>query len=152
MTNRLESSMILEELGFEPMWLLKQKAIKPKKIYHSYTLNLTRSRILFIGESTLTLPDNELDLFKNIALYLHGQSINESLRLSLSLDYIKMKDVQESLEYDYLFALGRESEFLDKINNENVFVSSSLEEMLNNSESKKKLWQDIQQLLTKITG
>lgn len=144
--------MILEELGFEPMWLLKKKAIKPKKIYHSYTLNLARSRILFIGESTLTLPDNELDLFKNIALYLHGQSINESLRLSLSLDYIKMKDVQESLEYDYLFVLGRESEFLDKINNENVFVSSSLEEMLNNSESKKKLWQDIQQLLTKITG
>ena len=78
MTDKLENSLVLKELGFDCVWLLKEKLQEVEKIYHAYTLNLTDSNILFVASTTVSAGSEEVRLFKNIALYLHSQSISES--------------------------------------------------------------------------
>ena len=96
MTDKLENSLVLKELGFDFVWLLKEKSQEADRIYHAYTLNLTDSNILFVASSDIASGIKEGILFKSIALYLHSKSINESLKLLLNLDSIKIKKTIES--------------------------------------------------------
>ncbi len=155
MINNLEKSIILEELGIDFIWRIRKKTNNKNKIYHLYFLNLINYNILFASVASYE-KDEEAELFKNISLYLNSQSINESLNLSLNIDYNKMMHILESSKYDYIFLLGKDPELLnffdkEKINNMMSF-SLSLDEVLTNPSNKKILWQDIQIILTKING
>jgi hypothetical protein len=154
LTDKLENSLVLKELGFDSVWLLKEKTQEVEKIYHAYTLNLTDCNILFVASSNITSEVEEGSLFKNIALYLHNQSINETLKLSLSLDRIKIKETIKSSKFDHLFLLCTQLDFLDKeyqlANKNKVFLSVPLSKIIQNSELKQKLWHDIQVLLNKV--
>ena len=156
MTDKLENSLVLKELGFDFVWLLKEKSQETEKIYHAYTLNLTDSNILFVASSDIASGIEEGILFKSIALYLHSQSINESLKLLLNLDSIKIKKTIESSKFDHLFLLCTQLDFLDEeyqlANRNKVSLSVTLSKMIQNSELKQKLWHDIQVLLNKVNG
>ena len=156
MTYKLENSLVLKELGFDYVWLLKEKSQETEKIYHAYTLNLTDSNILFVASSDIASGDEEVSLFKNIALYLHSQSKNESLKLLLNLDTVKIKETIKSSKFDHLLLLCNQLDFLDEeyqlANKNKVFVLASLSKMIQNSELKQKLWHDIQVLLNKVNG
>ena len=156
MTDKLENSLVLKELGFDFVWLLKEKSQETEKIYHAYTLNLTDSNILFVASSDIASGVEEIRLFKNIALYLHSQSKNESLKLLLNLDTVKIKETIKSSKFDHLLLLCNQLDFLDKeyqlANKNKVFVLASLSKMIQNSELKQKLWHDIQVLLNKVNG
>ena len=156
MTDKLENSLVLKELGFNSIWLLKGKVNVVEKIYHTYTLNLTGANILFVASTTVSAGSEEVRLFKNIALYLHSQSISESLKFSLSLDSIKVKETIESIKFDHLFLLCTQLDFLDEeyqlTNKNKVSLSVPLSKIIQNSELKQKLWHDIQMLLNKVNG
>ena len=156
MTDKLENSLVLKELGFDFVWLLKEKSQETEKIYHAYTLNLTDSNILFVASSDIASGVKEIRLFKNIALYLHSQSKNESLKLLLNLDTVKIKETIKSSKFDHLLLLCNQLDFLDEeyqlANKNKVFVLASLSKMIQNSELKQKLWHDIQVLLNKVNG
>ena len=156
MTYKLENSLVLKELGFNSIWLLKGKVNVVEKIYHTYTLNLTGANILFVASTTVSAGSEEVRLFKNIALYLHSQSISESLKFSLSLDSIKVKETIESIKFDHLFLLCTQLDFLDEeyqlTNKNKVSLSVPLSKIIQNSELKQKLWHDIQVLLNKVNG
>ena len=156
MTDKLENSLVLKELGFDFVWLLKEKSQETEKIYHAYTLNLTDSNILFVASSDIASGVEEIRLFKNIALYLHSQSKNESLKLLLNLDTVKIKETIKSSKFDHLLLLCNQLDFLDEeyqlANKNKVFVLASLSKMIQNSELKQKLWHDIQVLLNKVNG
>ena len=156
MTDKLENSLVLKELGFNSIWLLKGKVNVVEKIYHTYTLNLTGANILFVASTTVSAGSEEVRLFKNIALYLHSQSISESLKFSLSLDSIKVKETIESIKFDHLFLLCTQLDFLDEeyqlTNKNKVSLSVPLSKIIQNSELKQKLWHDIQMLLNKANG
>ena len=156
MTDKLENSLVLKELGFDFVWLLKEKSQETEKIYHAYTLNLTDSNILFVASSDIASGVEEIRLFKNIALYLHSQSKNESLKLLLNLDTVKIKETIKSSKFDHLLLLCNQLDFLDEeyqlANKNKVFVLASLSKMIQNSELKQKLWHDIQALLNKVNG
>jgi len=156
LTDKLENSLVLKELGFDSVWLLKEKSQEADRIYHAYTLNLTDTNILFVASSDITSGLDEGGLFKNIALYLHSQSIDESLKLLLNLDTTKIKETIESSKFDHLFLLCTQLDFFDeeyKLANKNkVSLSVPLSKMIKNSELKQKLWHDIQVLLNKVNG
>jgi hypothetical protein len=156
LTYKLENSLVLKELGFNSIWLLKGKVNVVEKIYHTYTLNLTGANILFVASTTVSAGSEEVRLFKNIALYLHSQSISESLKFSLSLDSIKVKETIESIKFDHLFLLCTQLDFLDEeyqlTNKNKVSLSVPLSKIIQNSELKQKLWHDIQMLLNKVNG
>jgi hypothetical protein len=156
LTDKLENSLVLKELGFNSIWLLKGKVNVVEKIYHTYTLNLTGANILFVASTTVSAGSEEVRLFKNIALYLHSQSISESLKFSLSLDSIKVKETIESIKFDHLFLLCTQLDFLDEeyqlTNKNKVSLSVPLSKIIQNSELKQKLWHDIQVLLNKVNG
>jgi len=156
LTDKLENSLVLKELGFDFVWLLKEKSQETEKIYHAYTLNLTDSNILFVASSDIASGVEEIRLFKNIALYLHSQSKNESLKLLLNLDTVKIKETIKSSKFDHLLLLCNQLDFLDEeyqlANKNKVFVLASLSKMIQNSELKQKLWHDIQALLNKVNG
>ena len=156
MTDKLENSLVLKELGFDCVWLLKEKLQEVEKSYHAYTLNLTGCNILFVATSNITSGVEEVSLFKNIALYLHTQSKNESFKLLLNLDTVKIKETIKSSKFDHLLLLCNQLDFLDEeyqlANKNKVFVSEPLSKMIQNSELKQKLWHDIQVLLNKVNG
>jgi hypothetical protein len=156
LTDKLENSLVLKELGFNSIWLLKRKVHKVEKIFHSYILNLTGANILFVASSNISAGAEEVSLFKNIALYLHSQSVNESLKFSLSLDSNKIKETIESTKFDHLFLFCTQVDFLDEeyqLKNKNkVSLSEPLSKIIQNSELKQKLWHDIQMLLNKANG
>ena len=156
MTDKLENSLVLKELGFNSIWLLKEKAHEVEKIYHSYILNLTGANILFVASSNISSGTEEVSLFKNIALYLHSQSINESLKFSLSLDSNKIKETIESSTHDHLFLLSNQLDFLSEeyhlLNKNKVSLFEPLSKMIQNPELKQKLWHDIQKLLSRSNG
>ena len=81
MTDRLENSLVLKELGFNSIWLLK-KSKEEKYIYFAYTLNLNDCIILFVANANINSKVEGESLFKNIALYLQTQSTSQSLELS----------------------------------------------------------------------
>ena len=156
MTDKLGNSLVLKELGFNSIWLLKGKVQEVEKIYHSYILNLTGANILFVASSNISSGTEEVSLFKNIALYLQSQSTNQSLKLLLNLDPVKIKETVESAKFDHLFLLCNQLDFLDEehqlANKNKVSLSVPLSKMIQNSELKQKLWHDIQVLLNKVNG
>ena len=156
MTDKLENSLVLKELGFDFVWLLKEKSQEAEKIYHAYTLNLTDRNILFVASSDITSGLEEASLFKNIALYLHAQSINESLKFLLNIDPIKIIETIESSKFDHLFLFCTQLDFLAEeyqlANKNKVSLSVPLSKMIQNPELKQKLWHDIQILLNKVNG
>ena len=156
MTDKLENSLVLKELGFDCVWLLKEKPQEVEKSYHTYTLSLINCNILFVAASNITSRVEEEKLFKNIALYLQSQSTNQSLKLLLNLDPVKIKETVESAKFDHLFLLCNQLDFLDEehqlANKNKVSLSVPLSKMIQNSELKQKLWHDIQVLLNKVNG
>jgi DNA polymerase III psi subunit len=155
LTDRLENSLVLKELGFNSIWLLK-KSKEEKYIYFAYTLNLNDCIILFVANANINSKVEGESLFKNIALYLQTQSTSQSLELSLSLDDIKIKEIIESSKCEHLFLLSNKLDFLGEeyqLANENkVSLSVSLSKMIENPESKQELWHDIQKLLNRVNG
>ena len=90
MSDRLENSLVLKELGFDSIWLLKENPPEAKKTYHTYILNLNDYIVLFVASSNIKSRKEVQNLFNNIALYLQSQSINESLKVLLNQDDIKI--------------------------------------------------------------
>ena len=156
MSDRLENSLVLKELGFDSIWLLKENPPEAKKTYHTYILNLNDYIVLFVASSNIKSRKEEQNLFNNIALYLQSQSINESLKVLLNQDDIKIKEIIESYKYDHLFLLSNQLNFLGEeyqlLNKNKVSLSEPLSKMIRNPELKQKLWHDIQKLLNRSNG
>jgi len=156
LSDRLENSLVLKELGFDSIWLLKENPPEAKKTYHTYILNLNDYIVLFVASSNIKSRKEEQNLFNNIALYLQSQSINESLKVLLNQDDIKIKEIIESYKYDHLFLLSNQLNFLGEeyqlLNKNKVSLSEPLSKMIRNPELKQKLWHDIQKLLNRSNG
>ena len=156
MSDRLENSLVLKELGLDPVWLLKENPPEVEKTYHTYTLNLNNYSVLFIASSNIKPGMEEQKLFNNIALYLQTQSINGSLKVLLNLNDIKIKETIESSTHDHLFLLSNQLDFLSEeyhlLNKNKVSLFEPLSKMIQNPELKQKLWHDIQKLLSRSNG
>ena len=156
MSDRFENSLVLKELGFDSIWLLKENPPEAEKTYHTYILNLNDYIVLFVASSNIKSRKEEQNLFNNIALYLQSQSINESLKVLLNQDDIKIKEIIESYKYDHLFLLSNQLNFLGEeyqlLNKNKVSLFEPLSKIIRNPELKQKLWHDIQKLLNRSNG
>ena len=155
----IKESLIYDELGLSPIWLTLPKKVEVKKeqlpmkghICNLKKINLDDLNVLFVAPVFNSSDTIELELFKKICAYLDTLS-NKLIQLQ-PIKIIQESQLASEIELcDYLILL---EQGLDKmVEKENLtipYISSiSLKEMVENPEKKRKLWQDIKELIKSI--
>ena len=154
MIDKIESSLIFEELGLNPIWKerLNDNNLK-NEIYFYQELIFEKNLVFFIA---LTDDKEELGkqkLFQNICNYLisiSDKKIDKCTRCDLSdLVALKRKPIFVLLLADKNLSLG--DSLLKKWDLSDISRSkTSLTEMIKKPMSKEILWHDIQSLTNKI--
>ncbi len=157
--DRISQSLIYDELGLSPLWILTKnhtQAISELETSEEISIYLKRIKshghnILFIAPIFDISDGIELELLKKISDYL-DTLCDKSYDLK-PLEQIKENALISMLgDSEYLVILDQNSE--NPINIENSTISTlsspSLKEMVEKPEKKKKLWQDIKELLKSI--
>ena len=143
----IDKKVAYEELNLLPIWLNK---IRPKKIKHaSFDIGLYFFKELnmsIIVPELGKLRTDEKELFKNVHIYIN--SISENSKYLRNIEEGEIDEVLKKNSILHIFMLG--SNYLMELNDfdANIKSSPSLDEMLVNPDKKKKLWHDIQSLLS----
>ena len=142
----IEKKVAYEELNLLPIWLNKKS--QKKTSHTSYNIGL-----YFFKELNISIIVPELDnlttdakkLFKNIHVYMNSISVNSKYLRNIEEREIDVIFKKNSIIH--IFLIGRKSSM--GLHNLDVTIKSlpSLDEMLSNSNKKKKLWHDIQSSL-----
>jgi len=143
----IDKKAAYEELNLLPIWLNK---IRPKKIKHA-SFNIA---LYFFKELNMSIMVPELDklradekeLFKNVHIYIN--SISENSKYLRNIEEGEVDAVLKKNSILHIFML--KSNYLMELNDFDANIKSlpSLDEMLVNPDKKKKLWHDIQSLLS----
>ena len=155
MNNKINESMVYDELGLSPLWVTLSKESKIEKnelptnssLIYLKKIKLEDNNILFIALTSKSSETLEIDLFKKISAYLN----------QLSDKFIKPQPLQVVQEAELLTQMATCDQLifleqgLDKLIEKKSltipYISSvSLKEMIENPEKKRKLWQDIKEL------
>ncbi len=143
----IDKKVAYEELNLLPIWLNK---IRPKKIKHtSFDIGLYFFKELnmsIIVPELGKLRTDEKELFKNVHIYIN--SISENSKYLRNIEEGEIDEVLKKNSILHIFMLG--SNYLMELNDFDANIKSlpSLDEMLVNPDKKKKLWHDIQSLLS----
>ena len=143
----IDKKVAYEELNLLPIWLNK---IRPKKIKHtSFDIGLYFFKELnmsIIVPELGKLRTDEKELFKNVHIYIN--SISENSKYLRNIEEGEIDAVLKKNSILHIFMLG--SNYLMELNDFDANIKSlpSLDEMLVNPDKKKKLWHDIQSLLS----
>ncbi len=143
----IDKKVAYEELNLLPIWLNK---IRPKKIKHaSFDIGLYFFKELnmsIIVPELGKLRTDEKELFKNVHIYIN--SISENSKYLRNIEEGEADEVLKKNSILHIFMLG--SNYLMELNDFDANIKSlpSLDEMLVNPDKKKKLWHDIQSLLS----
>ena len=143
----IDKKVAYEELNLLPIWLNK---IRQKKIkYASFNIGL-----YFFKELNMSIMVPELDklradekeLFKNVHIYIN--SISENSKYIRNIEEGEVDAVLKKNSILHIFLLG--GNYPMELNDFDASIKSlpSLDEMLVNPDKKKKLWHDIQSLLS----
>ena len=155
----IKESLIYDELGLSPIWLTLPKKVEVKKeqlstkghIFNLKKIELDDLNVLFVAPIFNSSDTIELELFKKISTYL--DTLSNKLRQLQPIKIAQESELASEMELcDYLILL---EQGLDRaIEKENLtipYISSvSLKEMVENPEKKRKLWQDIKELIKSI--
>jgi len=157
--DRISQSLVYDEIGLSPLWMLTKnhtQAISELETSEEISIYLKRIKshgqnILFIAPIFDISDGIELELLKKISNYL--DTVCDKSDELKPLEHIKINALVSSLgDSEYLVILDQNFENL--INTENLNIptlsSPSLKEMVEKPEKKKKLWQDIKELLQSI--
>jgi hypothetical protein len=157
--DKISQSLIYDELGLSPLWILTKnhtQSISELETSKEASIYLKRIKshghnILFIAPIFDISDDIELELLKKISNYL--DTLCDNSNDLKPLEQIKENALSSRLgNSEYVVILDQNSE--NPINIENSTIptlsSPSLKEMVEKPEKKKKLWQDIKELLKSI--
>jgi len=157
--DRISQALVYDEIGLSPLWMLTKnhtQAISELETSEEISIYLKRIKshgqnILFIAPIFDISDGIELELLKKISNYL--DTVCDKSDELKPLEHIKINALVSSLgDSEYLVILDQNFENL--INTENLNIptlsSPSLKEMVEKPEKKKKLWQDIKELLQSI--
>ena len=157
--DRISQALVYDEIGLSPLWMLTKnhtQAISELETSEEISIYLKRIKshgqnILFIAPIFDISDGIELELLKKISNYL--DTVCDKSDELKPLEHIKINALVSSLgDSEYLVILDQNFENL--INTENLNIptlsSPSLKEMVEKPEKKKKLWQDIKELLKSI--
>lgn len=143
----IDKKIAYEELGLLPIWLQKNEsknnthALFDISFYRHKELNFS---ILVKGHDEL--PYEEKKLLRNIHLYF--KSISENSMYYKNIVDKKITEIFNKNSSNFIFSLGADnSSELDGLGI-NIQSLPSLNDMLVNPEKKRKLWHDIQSLLS----
>ena len=143
----IDKKIAYEELGLLPIWLQKNESKKNTQalfdisFYRFKELNFS---ILVKGLDER--PYEEKELLRNIHLYF--KSISENSMLYKNIVDKKITEIFNKNSSNFIFSLGADnSSELDGLGI-NIQSLPSLNDMLVNPDKKRKLWHDIQSLLS----
>jgi hypothetical protein len=155
----VNNSLIYDELGLSPVWLTlsEKKEVKESfisdnlHVFYLKRIQLNSHNVLFIAPGFNLSDTSEFNLFKKISTYLDTLS-DKSNQLNKPKKVNQSELKKEIISSDSLILL---EQGIDKpIDKKELIVpyiiSISLKEMIENPEKKRKLWQDIKELLQSI--
>ena len=143
----IDKKIAYEELGLLPIWLQKNES---KKNTHAlFDISFYRHKELnfsILVKGLDELPYEEKELLRNIHLYF--KSFSENSMYYKNIVDKKVNEIFNKNSSNFIFSLGAEnSSELDGLGI-NIQSLPSLNDMLVNPDKKRKLWHDIQSLLS----
>ena len=143
----IDKKFAYEELNLLPIWLSK---IRPKEInYDLFNIGLyffKELNISIIVPELEKLTASEKELFKNVHMYMNSISENSKYLRNIQEGEIDGTLKKNSILHIFLLGNAYSTELNDL--DESIKSLPSLDEMLVNPDKKKKLWHDIQSLLS----
>jgi len=143
----IDKKIAYEELGLLPIWLQKNESKKNNhalfdiSFYRHKELNFS---VLF--KALDELPYEQKELLRNIHLYF--KSISENSMYYQNIVDKKINEIFNKNSSNFIFLLGADnSHELDDLGI-NIKSLPSLNDLLLNPDKKRKLWHDIQSLLS----
>ena len=155
----IDQSLIYEELGLSPIWLANSKKEEVKKkstindspIFFLKRFMLENLNYLLIAPNFDLSNENEFNLFKKISSYLDTLSDNEEQQNNIKqTNQSEIEFAMKSADSLIFLEQGLSIQFDKKDLVIPYIISISLSEMIKNPEKKRKLWQDIKDLLESI--
>ena len=155
----IDQSLIYEELGLSPIWLATSKKEEFKKkltsndspIFFLKRFMLKNLNYLLIAPNFELSKENEFNLFKKISLYLDTLSDDEEQQNNIKqIEQSELKLEINSANSLIFLEQGLSIKFDKKDLTIPYIISISVNEMIKNPEKKRKLWQDIKDLLESI--
>ena len=163
MTEDNKESLVYDVLGLKPFWIETQDKYKPhnqsalgekkdpKKKYLLKEVKINNQSCLFVAPCSFisSFASLEYKLFKKISVYI--DTIGESNKTDSEM--IGLAGVKSGMDScDFIFFLGQDLPVeLKEIDTTNSFMASvALIEVIENPEKKRKLWQDIKELIKVI--
>ena len=143
----IDKKIAYEELGLLPIWLQKNESKKNTQAL--YDISFYRHKELNFSILVKGLderPYEEKELLRNIHLYF--KSFSENSMYYKNIVDKKVNEIFNKNSSNFIFSLGAEnSSELDGLGI-NIQSLPSLNDMLVNPDKKRKLWHDIQSLLS----
>ena len=163
MTDDNEESIVYDVLGLKPFWIETQNSNKPhnqspsgkkkdlKRKFLLKEVKINNQSCLFVAPCSFiaSLASLEYELFKKISAYI--DTIGESNKTDSEI--MEVAGVKREIDLcDFIFFLGQNLPLeLKEIDTTNSFMASvALKEVIENPEKKRKLWQDIKELIKVI--
>ena len=150
----INQSLIYQELNLLPIWKLKKEEIpKDQNIFNVCKVFFNNKPLIFISLIRHEKINEEQKLFSNIMTYIKSIA-NESGDIKEGNEDV-IKDEMSSMKEANIFFIAKDDFNFSKDFNlpehKGFFSSnSSLTDLVGNLNKKKKLWQDIQDLIKSI--